>query len=251
MTCYEIRNVVRWVLCLAAINAGVFAASGDWNVLVEQGARLGMNQKHVAAVVEKMKAAGFSLEDAGILLGAAFEIRRQELPAAAVMLKIEEGLAKGVEVERLKTAIARRAQTTLAAARLVQETRGATSCEGGLVTAVACALESGLSEAVLRPLLSGSQDLGAGRMRGAMESGELLFLNGFSEEAAGQLASDFLGQQMRRGEMSRATRFAIEQIRQGIPPDEIRKKLWRDPTAQEPSADGAYRARPQREDSGQ
>ncbi len=156
------------------------------------------------------------------------EAIRQGLPPDPVLARIEEGAAKAVDGSALRDAVRNRlANLQSAAAMLRQAGYGArTPSHDQLMRAVTLALESGLSTDTLKAVLTRAQGGQAERVRSIVEAGETMRLSGMDEPAVGQMMVDFAERNMRRTEVIRASRFAVQQHRANVEGTRIRQQLW-------------------------
>ena len=82
-----------------------------------------------------------------------------------------------------------------------------------LMKSVTLALESGLSADTLQGVLTRAKGGQSERMRSIVEAGETMRLSGMDETTVGQMMTDFTERNMRRTEVMRASRFAVQQHR--------------------------------------
>jgi hypothetical protein len=177
----------------------------------------------------RLRQRGFSAEQADRAVACLAEGRRQGIPAAVLSRRLDEGLAKNVEPSRLLDALQSRLDTMVRARAMLLDARydpaSGSACEG-LLAATGLALESGVPAEDLAAILGRGNGQSAARIQGVVEAGETLRLAGIDSATARQLMDDCLDRDLRRMEMLRAVRFAVQQHRGGMEGGQIRKSLW-------------------------
>jgi len=179
-------------------------------------------------IVRELKANGLSMEATWECLVPVQEAVRLGLPADPVLARIEEGAAKGVEGKVLQEAGRQRLANLQSAATVLKQTGYADRCakHDQLMKSVALALESGLSADELQGVLARANGGQSERMRSIVEAGETMRLSGMDEATVGQMMTDFMQRNMRRMEVIRASRFAVQQHRRHVEGTRIRQQLW-------------------------
>ncbi|NCD32452.1 MAG: hypothetical protein EOL87_03435 [Spartobacteria bacterium] len=137
--------------------------------------------------------------------------------------RTSEGLAKGIDAERILTAMEQRTAHLEASVDIM---RRAGCQQTPTIWSVAYALESGLSEATLMRILREGADRRPGQLSAVIESGESLHLSGMPDEIVEVLMLDYLKRNMRRGEIIRSSRYAVNQHQRGLQPTQLREKMW-------------------------
>lgn len=182
-----------------------------------------------AAFVPRLQQRGFTPEQIDQTLACLADARRQGVPAAALTLRLEEGLAKNVEPARLLATLQTRARTMFQARALVQAANY-DLVPGGpgddLLVATGLALESGVPATDLSGVLQRGDGRFAMRMASIVEAGESLHLAGVDVATTRALMNDCLDRDLRRMEVLRAVRYTIQQHRGGMDGDDIRRSLW-------------------------
>jgi hypothetical protein len=179
-------------------------------------------------LVVRLKANGLSMESIHECLAPVKEAAQEGLPSDPVLTRIEEGAAKGVEGNALHAAARQRLSTVHSAATALRQAGYGkrNKLNDQLMKSVTLALESGLSADTLRSVLA----LGKGRqaewMRSIIEAGETMRLSGMDETTVGPIMTDFTERNMRRTEIIRASRFAVQQHEAHVEGTRIRKQLW-------------------------
>ena len=172
---------------------------------------------------------GFAEEQILGITACLAEAQRQRLPATALTLRLEEGLAKNVEPERLLAGLQTRLRRLLEARTMAEAARYDLAPEGPgdeLLVAVGLALESGLPADDLAAVLRRGNGQSTLRVASIVEAGESLHLAGLDPETTRGLMNDCLDRNLRRMEVLRATRYTIQQHRGGMDGERIRQSLW-------------------------
>jgi hypothetical protein len=179
-------------------------------------------------IVEQMKTKGFPIESAQDCLATAQEAARQGLPADFVLTRIEEGVAKGAEAKVLQEAGQQRLLNLQNAATVLRQSGygSMNAVHDPLMKSLTLALESGLSADALQGVLIRAKGRQSERMRSIVEAGEKMSLSGMDENTVGQMMTDFTERNLRRTEVMRASRFAVQQHRAHVDGARIRQQLW-------------------------
>jgi hypothetical protein len=179
-------------------------------------------------IVGQLKANGLSAQATRECLALVQEAVRLGLPADPVLTRIEEGSAKGVEETALQAAGRQRLANLQSAATVLKEAGYGNRCASHdqLMKSVTMALESGLSPDTLQGVLAQSKGGQPKRMQSIVEAGETMRLSGMNEATVGQIMIDFTQLNMRRMEVIRASRFAVQQQRGHVEGARIRQQLW-------------------------
>ena len=180
-------------------------------------------------LASRLENGGLAPERARQLAGSVTAAERAGLPVAAVVSRIDEGLAKQVPADAMERAIQTRldalkaAQGLLAGAGYADLTMEPVR---QLLSATAMATESGVPADDLRAVLARAEGRAAMRMTSIVGAGESLRLAGFSPPATRALMSDCIDRNLGRMEILRAVNHCIQQKRAGRSDDEIRATLW-------------------------
>jgi len=156
------------------------------------------------------------------------EARQKGYPVELVQQRRDEGLSKRVDPALVVQAVQLRMKF-LQAAELMMREAGCAMEEPsarGLQGSIALAKESGVSTDSLMAILKKSGGRDASRIQGAIEVGESLHLAGMNDETVRGLMEDCIDRNLRRSEMLRTTRYAVQQHRGGLSGQEIRLRLW-------------------------
>ena len=168
------------------------------------------------------------MESAQECLAPVQEAVRQGLPIDPVLTRVEEGAAKNVEGKALQEAGRQRLVNLQSAAAVLRQAGyvSGNALHDQLMKSVTLALESGLSANTLQGVLSRAKGGQSERMRSIVEAGETMRLSGMDETTVGQMMADFTERNMRRTEVMRASRFAVQQHRAHMEGARIRQQLW-------------------------
>ncbi len=200
---------------------------GSWERLLnEKPADLDAGRWH--RLMNAMKANGLSGEAAHDCLAPVAEAARQGLPSDAVLVRLEEGAAKKAGANILLQAGQARLATLRTAAEVLKETGyGARKTENdNLLKTVALALESGLEAKTVNLVLARGNGSQSDRIQSIIEAGETMRLNDMDDATVGPMMADFIDRNLRRSEVVRASRFAIQQHKAHVDGDRIRQRLW-------------------------
>lgn len=154
--------------------------------------------------------------------------RKMGYPVDLLEQRWEEGLAKGIAPQSIAQAVQAREKRIEQAADMLRAANYTLKAPPvrELQGSVALAMESGLPEDVLVAVLGKGGGAFVGRMQGAVEAGEALFLAGLERETVQVLMEDFITRSLRRAEVIRAVQYVIQQHRDGLSSPEIRSSLW-------------------------
>jgi hypothetical protein len=141
------------------------------------------------------------------------------------MMKLSEGLTKGVSPEVIATAAGQRFEY-LKNARTIVETADPELRVDEVIVPAALAMESGLAERNVVLVVEAGRGRGAKDIRTVIEAGEALHLAGFSSEDIEPILEDCLNRNLRRHEIRRVVRYASQQRERGMETHRIRRSLW-------------------------
>lgn len=227
MTMYRMI-IVGLLFCGAAGAMQEDAAPCTWKTLEGQKHRLGLSGERLGTILEQCRRSGLSAKDADALLAPVYAAQNEALPAEAVFIKVEEGLAKKVAVDRVTTAAEVRLGYLRRASQLVAVQSRAEGHGGGqrLVVRTAMALESGLPEEVLQEVFKQYGRRRYGRLGHVLEAAETLQLAGLDVRDTKQIMTDFLDRDLNRMEILRAVDYVIAERRKGRDFKAIHADLW-------------------------
>jgi hypothetical protein len=239
-TLYRALAIIGFVtLCQAGGHAQEMAPA-DWSALLRYCSGAGLGSSDVEEIVRRCQSQGVSLREAHMMLASACTASRAGLPPEPALIKIEEGLAKRVPAETIVSAVERRVMYLLRAREVAESSEGKLSSDDVIVSA-ALAMESGLEEQVVQAVFAAGRGKRPAEIRAAIEAGEALHLEGFAAEDVEPLLTDCLNRNLRRLEIRRMVRYALQQRARGMAPHAIRQSLWGNPATQ-PDAGARTRA---------
>lgn len=212
----------------AGAASGQSSPSSNRTVPLEALAPANVDAGRWQRLISQMKANGLSPEVTRDCLAPALEAARQGMPIDPVLTRLEEGTAKGVEGPALREAARQRLENLENASAMLRQTGyGSRNPQHDqLAKSVTLALESGLSIDTLRGVLTQARGGQSDRMRSIIEAAETMRLTGMDETTVGQIMTDFTKRNMRRTEIIRATRFAVQQHKANVEGTRIQQKLW-------------------------
>lgn len=173
---------------------------------------------------------GLNAQEADALLCPVYTARKEALPADCILSKIEEGMAKGVDAERVAAAAEVRLAHLRTAQILLNENqprrRGRMGGPPHLLTRTGLALESGLPEEVLRAVFKRNGGARMGRLVHVVEAGETLQLAGLEPQDTRQILFDCIDRKLTPPEIQRVVDHVLSEHGQNLPFPEIRRQLW-------------------------
>lgn len=216
-----------WVGLSPGQTASLRNETDRWEALVGERAD-GIEANRWQRMVEALKGLGFSVDSTRECLAPLQEAVRQALPLESVWTRIEEGVAKGVSAQALQDAVRQRLASLEQAAAILREAgySGRNRRHDKLIKSLALAMESGISADSLRGILTRTEGGQYERIQSIVEAGEVMRLNGMDEATVTQMMNDFTERKMRRTEIIRAARFAMQQHSAHVEGTRIRQQLW-------------------------
>lgn len=211
--------------------AGWLAATALWAQTDDPWARLQREcaDPVAAAFVPRLHEYGFTVAQARETIACLNQARDQGVPPVSLTLRLEEGVAKNVAPPGLLAAVQTRLRFMLQAREMLQAANyspaPAGPC-GELLIAIGLALESGVASEDLAAILRRGNGASALRMKSIVEAGESLHLAGVDPATTRGLMDDCLDRDLRRIEVLRAVRYALQQRRGGMNGAQIRRSLW-------------------------
>jgi hypothetical protein len=211
--------------CLLGGELPVEVAS--WEGLMKDSPAV-LDRERWQGLVKALKGNGFSCAEARGCLEPVADAAREGLPPDAVLARMEEGAAKKAEADIMLKAGRSRLAALRTAADVLKETGyGARKTENdNLLKTVAVALESGLGAVTVKPVLARGNGGQPGRMQSIVEAGEIMRLNDMDDATVGPMLSDFIDRNLRRSEVLRAARYAVQQHSAHVDGARIRQRLW-------------------------
>ena len=208
-----------WLATTAAVPAQTTVPSSS------AAAGMAMSDDYLPRLIQH----GFSEEQSKAVSDCLAEAQSQDFPATALALRLEEGLAKNIDPARIVASLQARLGTLVQARAMAQAARYALepgSPGDDLLVAVALALESGVAADNLAEVLRRGNGQATLRIASIVEAGESLQLAGIDSETTRNLMNDCMDRDLRRMEVLRAVRYAIQQHRDGVGGADIRRSLW-------------------------
>ncbi|MBT8042436.1 MAG: hypothetical protein KJN98_04645 [Pontiella sp.] len=218
-----------WAVLLACSLAVATHAgpAGDWKVLRKKNIACGFSDERVDQVLAECRKYGLSASETDALLSMVYIAHAEQLPAGCVYLKIEEGFAKGIPVEQIRPAAAKRLDCMRRADQLIMSVRNG---RGGqhqhLVQHMCMAMESGLPEEVIEHVINRPGGFRYGRLIHVIEAGESLQLAGLPPSQIQQVMSDCLDRDLTGPEVMRVVEVIQTGLRDGMEFEAIHDALW-------------------------
>jgi hypothetical protein len=204
--------------------------SGDWDALRNKNLSCGFAAEQVDKTLSTCRKRGLSVSEADALLCPVYAAEAEELPAACVFLKIEEGLAKGVPADQVRATAEQRLDYLRRADELVQAVRQRRVAQHEhLVTHTCMALESGLPETVLQNVFNRPGGFRYGRLIHVIEAGEALQLAGLAPGHIQHIMIDCLDRNLNGAEARRVVEIFQTGLKAGKPFDVLHDSLWVSP----------------------
>jgi len=227
------RAIALALLFCGAVPADqVEHSSQNWKQLRGKNLEMGISGERVDRVVAECRKAGLTVAEAEELFCPVYAAHDEQLPTECLFLKIEEGLAKGVDWRDVHKATDRRLECLRQADGLVMAVR---SGRGGqhqhLVMHVCMAMESGLSADVFAKLFSRPGGFRYGRLIHVVEAGESLKLEGLTDSQVLHVMNDCLDRNLTGAEVFRMVDVFQEGFKQGKDYDTIHATLWVSPSS--------------------
>lgn len=221
-------NLTR--LCLVLLIAPACAlpsgaqAPDPWSALQQENATTAG-----AGYVQRLRQGGFSSDQARQILGLLAEAQRQEVPAATLTARLDEGLAKKAAPQAIVSAVETRLRSMTQARAMVRTAEYdavPAAVRDELLIATGLALESGVAADDLQTVMRRGNGQAALRTKSVVEAGETLHLAGVDRETTRMLMDDCMQRNLRRMEVLRAVRYSIQQHKSGMNGENIRRSLW-------------------------
>ncbi len=202
--------------------------SGAWQSLCDKNSHLELDAERVTQMVGHCRKKGLSTLDTEQLLAPVLAASKESLPAECVFIKVEEGLAKQVDMARILAAAEARLECLRKAKKLAASNSSGHGSEGPprLISRICLALESGLPEEAVQAILNHSGGRRPGRLVHVLDAGETLHLAGLDPKHTQQIMNDFLDRDLNRAEIRRAIDYVLTERRNGQSFETLRAKLW-------------------------
>ena len=218
--------LVGMLLCSATCTSLAKVPSANWKDLREKTVAIGLTADRVDQMLNRCRQNGMSATDTETLLSSVYSAGAELLPADSVFLKIEEGLAKKVDVAQITAA----AKSRLTCLRQAKQLLSSDKKHGGgyqhLMTRTCMALESGLPAAVLQTIFSSPGGFRYGRMIHVIDAGETLYLAGLLPSDIQLIMGECLDRNLSGTEILRATDIILRGHREGKSFESIHAALW-------------------------
>lgn len=222
--------------CLLLYLCGLTDAHGargpkDWEELHSKNLKSGCSAELVEQTLGACRNYGMSVEQADQLFEVVHVAQAEHLPVECICERIEEGLAKKVDFERLLEASSARLAylreaRALVAPILPEPAEGHGDGPKKLIVNLSMALESGLPEDMLKAVLLRNGHKRLGRMAHTVEVGESLYLAGLEIAQVQRMMTDCIDRGLSRHEMIRATELLKEGLAGGRDFESVYGSLW-------------------------
>jgi len=177
---------------------------------------------------------GLSSDESAGLFEPVYAAMEEVLPVECLYERIDEGLAKKADLERIDAAVRHRLECLRQARRLLSEVQ--TGRPGGgplmgpphLLPNLGMALESGVSPELLKSVFLRPGRLRYGRLAHVVEAAEALHLAGLEDDQVRRIMGDFLDRDMNRSEMIRVVGLLQQGLAQGRAFDPLYASIWGD-----------------------
>ena len=221
-------GLVGVLVCGAAFGGRGQPDSKDWKALCGKNVQLGLDGDRVEQMLGQCHRNGLSVEEAHALLSPAYTARDEALPVECIFIKIEEGLAKQVDADRLVAAAEARLDCLRKARRLIDGAHPGRRGKGPphLLMRTCMALESGLPEEVLQEIFKRHGSYRYGRLIQVVEAAETLQLAGLEPRNTQQIMDDCLDRNLSRPEILRVVDYVVAEYRKGRDFKTIHTGLW-------------------------
>lgn len=217
------------LLCGVVSGSAEPSASKEWKALCGENIQLGLDAERVNQMVGLCRRRGLSTGDTEKLLAPVLAASEESLPAECVFIKVEEGLAKQVDADRIVAAAEARLECLRKARKLLASNpsgRGGAGSPPHLITRICIVLESGLPEEVLQEVFNRPGGPRYGRLVHVLEAGETLQLAGLDPQNTQQIMNDCLDRNLNRMEILRAVDYVLSEQRNGRGFKAIHADLW-------------------------
>ena len=224
----------KYKLVLAGLLVSSVALAGhtnnpsrNWEELREKNLSCGLAAKRIDQALTACRKSGLTVEQTDALLCPVYSAQTEALPGSCVFLKIEEGLAKQVPADQVRSAAVTRLECLRRADQLVMAVRqGRGGQHNHLVMHTCMALESGLPETVLQNVFSRPGGFRYGRLIHVIEAGEALQLAGLAPKDTQHIMNDCLDRDLNGSEVMRVVELFQQGLQAGKDFDTLHNALW-------------------------
>ena len=187
----------------------------------------GVDLNRVENFIARCAKANIPAEKAEKLLDPVVQAAKEGLPSDLLFEKLEEGLAKRTDPDRLRAVTQKRLETLRRARHLLLSSfDGKTNAPPCLLAQTCYTIESGMPEWALQPVFKESGGRRIGRLVHVLEAGETLRLAGYTPRQVQRFMEECLERGLNRRETVRAARFLIEGRKRKIPFQSLYHQVW-------------------------
>ena len=227
-------NRHKWIIAIALLCGSAFAGHSakpatDWRDLRAKTQSADISEERAEDTLAQCRNNGMTLEETERLLSPVYSAHAEQLAASCIFLKIEEGLAKQIPIDLIRTAAEKRLNCMRRAHQLIHASQSIPGGQRGqthLLNHTCMAIESGLPEEVLKTLFTRPEGFRPGRIVHVIEAGESLQLAGLTSEQTQLLMNDCLKRDLNRMEIFHMLDHVIGEFGKGRDFHSIHQKLW-------------------------
>lgn len=203
----------------------------QWRAILNNGVSAGFQEILLEKALAGLATAGLTPDEASTILAPLFQEVEAGMHARHVLLKLREGILKGVSLEKLASAIHNRHQLFNKAKDLLTLTGHGEAMEEApaLLVSTALALESELHPLFLQEVLSAGKDKSLNQIKVVMEAGESLHNAGLAQNELHLVMRDCLIKDLESVEIERVVRHVRGKLREGFDSETLLDELWRKP----------------------
>jgi hypothetical protein len=203
-------------------------AREQWAAILRDGTQAGVNSDKLEHVLARLASAGISTPQARTLLVPVFQGARSGMPVERIILKLHEGILKGVSFDQIALVIKTRYLSLKKAGQLLSEAGLGHAIETApeLHISIAFALESGQPHSYLSEVLTAGKGKGLDQLNAVIEAGETLHHAGLEHEPLKLIIKDCLEKDLEWPEVNRVVRHVKEGLKDGLDGKTIRARLW-------------------------
>ncbi|MFH1242440.1 MAG: glycogen-binding domain-containing protein [Pseudomonadota bacterium] len=203
-------------------------AGEQWAAILRDGTQAGVNSDKLEHVLARMASAGISPPQARTLLDPVFQGARSGMLVEHLILKLHEGMLKGVSLDHIALVIKKRDLCLKKAGQLLSEAGLGYAIERvpELHVSIAFALESGQHHSYLSEVLTAGKGKDLGQLNAVIEAGETLHHAGLEHEPLKLIIKDCLEKDLEWPEVNKVVRHVKEGLKDGLDGKAIRARLW-------------------------